>query len=157
VAGKLTQGWRTNGIYRYVSGSPLTVVPGTDRALQGIAAGNQRVNVIGNPVLAGDRSFDDQRAQYFSTAAFATPALGAFGNMGRNAIYGPGQYNLDLSLIKTTKVTERATLEFRWELFNAFNHANLSNPNVTLNSTAFGRIDTVTGPRIMQLGAKVIF
>ena len=155
VAGKLTQGWRTNGIYRYVSGSPLTVVPGTDRALQG--GGNQRVNVTGNPVLGGDRSFDDQRAQYFSTAAFATPALGTFGNMGRNPIYGPGQYNLDLSLIKTTKVTERATLEFRWELFNAFNHANLSNPNVTFNSTAFGRIDTVTGPRIMQIGAKVIF
>jgi outer membrane receptor protein involved in Fe transport len=155
VAGKLTQGWRTNGIYRYVSGSPLTVVPGTDRALQG--GGNQRVNVVGNPVLAGGRSFDDQRAQYFSTAAFATPALGTFGNMGRNAIYGPGQYNLDLSLIKTTKVTERATLEFRWELFNAFNHANLSNPNVTFNSTAFGRIDTVTAPRIMQLGGKIIF
>jgi outer membrane receptor protein involved in Fe transport len=155
VAGKLTQGWRTNGIFRYVSGSPLTVVPGTDRALQG--GGNQRVNVVGNPVLAGDRSFDDQRAQYFSTAAFATPALGTFGNMGRNAIYGPGQYNIDLSLIKTTKVTERATLEFRWELFNAFNHANLSNPNVTFNSSAFGRIDTVTGPRIMQLGAKIIF
>ena len=99
----------------------------------------------------------DQRSQYFSTAAFATPAPGTLGNMGRNAIYGPGQYNLDLSLIKTTKVTERATLEFRWELFNAFNHANLSNPNVTFNSTAFGRIDTVTVPRIMQVGAKVIF
>jgi outer membrane receptor protein involved in Fe transport len=154
-AGKLTQGWRTNGIYRYVSGSPLTVVPGTDRALQG--GGNQRVNVIANPVLPGDRSFDAQRAQYFNTAAFANPALGTFGNMGRNAIYGPGQYNIDLSVIKTTRVTEQATFEFRWELFNAFNHANLSNPNVTFNSSAFGRIDTVTGPRIMQLGAKVIF
>jgi hypothetical protein len=85
------------------------------------------------------------------------PAIGTFGNMGRNAIYGPGQYNIDLSLMKTTKITERATLEFRWELFNAFNHANLGNPNTTFNSTAFGRIDSVTGPRIMQLGAKIIF
>jgi hypothetical protein len=42
-------------------------------------------------------------------------------------------------------------------LFNAFNHANLGNPNTTFNSTAFGRIDSVTGPRIMQLGAKIIF
>jgi outer membrane receptor protein involved in Fe transport len=151
----LTQGWRTNGIYRYVSGSPLTVTPGTDRALQG--GGNQRVNVVGNSVLSGGRSFDQQRAEYFDTSAFAMPALGTFGNMGRNAIYGPGQYNIDLSLIKTTKVTERATFEFRWEMFNAFNHANLSNPNTTFNSPAFGRIDTVTGPRIMQLGAKVIF
>jgi hypothetical protein len=154
-AGKVTQGWRTNGIYRYLSGSPLTVSPGTDRALQG--GGNQRVNVVGDPVLAGGRSFDQQRAQYFDTSAFAMPALGTFGNMGRNAIYGPGQYNVDLSLIKTTSVTEKTTLEFRWEMFNAFNHANLGNPNTTFNSPAFGRIDTVTGPRIMQLGLKVIF
>jgi outer membrane receptor protein involved in Fe transport len=154
-AGKVTQGWRTNGIYRYLSGSPLTVSPGTDRALQG--GGNQRVNVVGDPVLAGGRSFDQQRAQYFDTSAFAMPALGTFGNMGRNAICGPGQYNVDLSLIKTTSVTEKTTLEFRWEMFNAFNHANLGNPNTTFNSPAFGRIDTVTGPRIMQLGLKVIF
>jgi hypothetical protein len=85
------------------------------------------------------------------------PAIGTFGNMGRNAIYGPGQYNLDLSLMKTTKMTEQTTLEFRWEMFNAFNHANLGNPNTPFNSSAFGRIDSVTGPRIMQVGAKIIF
>jgi outer membrane receptor protein involved in Fe transport len=155
VAGKLTSGWRANGIYHYISGSPLTVAPGTDRALQG--GGNQRANVMGNPVLSSSRSFDQQRAEYFDTGAFTMPAIGTFGNMGRNAIYGPGQYNLDLSLMKTTKITEGTTLEFRWEMFNAFNHANLGNPNTTLNSSAFGRIDSVTGPRIMQVGAKIIF
>ncbi len=154
-ASKLTQGWRTNGIFHYVSGSPLTIVPGTDRALQG--GGNQRADVVGNPVLSAGRSFDQQRAMYFNTAAFAMPAIGTFGNEGRNPIYGPGQYNLDASLFKVTTITERARLEMRWELFNAFNHANLGNPNTTLNSSAFGRIDTVTGPRIMQVGAKVIF
>ena len=152
---KFTQGWRTNGIFRYISGSPLTVVPGVDRALTG--GGGQRVDVIGNPVLASGRSFDDQRAMYFNVAAFATPALGTYGNMGRNAIYGPGQYNLDLSFFKTTNIREQIRLEFRWEMFNALNHANLGNPNTTFNSSAFGRIDTVTGPRIMQLGLKLIF
>jgi hypothetical protein len=155
VRGKLTRGWRTNGIFRYVSGSPLTVVPGTDRALQG--GGNQRVDVVGNGVLDSSRSFDQQRAQYFNTAAFAMEAIGTFGNEGRNAFYGPGQYNVDLSFFKTTRVRERAALEFRWEMFNALNHANLGNPNTTFNSSAFGRIDTVTGPRIMQAGMKVIF
>jgi hypothetical protein len=155
LAGKLTQGWSTNGIFRAISGSPLTIAPGTDRALQG--GGNQRVNVIGNPVLATDRSFDDQRARYFDTAAFATPALGTFGNEGRNAIFGPGQFNLDLSFFKTTSITERVRMEFRWEMFNSLNHANLANPNTTFNSSAFGRIDSVTGPRIMQLGLKAIF
>jgi len=155
VISKFTQGWRTNGIFRYVSGSPLTVTPGTDRALRG--GGGQRADVTGNPVLSPDRSFDEQRAAYFNTAAFALPALGTYGNMGRNAIFGPGQYNLDFSLFKSTSITEQTKLEFRWELFNAFNHANLGNPNTTYNSPAFGRIDTVTGPRIMQLGLKVIF
>ena len=155
VISRFTQGWRANGIYRYVSGSPLTVTPGTDRALRG--GGGQRVNVTANPVLPSDRSFDEQRAQYFNTAAFALPALGTYGNMGRNAIYGPGQYNLDFSLFKTTRATEQTRIEFRWEMFNAFNHANLGNPNTTYNSPAFGRIDTVTGPRIMQLGMKLIF
>lgn len=155
ILSKFTQGWRTNGIFRYVSGSPLTIVPGTDRALRG--GGGQRADVIGNPVLSSERSFDAQRAQYFNTAVFAQPALGTYGNSGRNAFYGPGQYNLDLSFFKTTTIAERARLEFRWELFNALNHANLGNPNTTLNSSAFGRIDTVTGPRIMQLGLKVIF
>ena len=70
---------------------------------------------------------------------------------------GPGQYNIDASFFKVTNVTERVRMEFRWEMFNAFNHANLGNPNVTFNSSAFGRIDTVTGPRIMQVGAKLIF
>jgi outer membrane receptor protein involved in Fe transport len=155
IAGKLTQGWKVNGIYRYTSGSPLTIVPGTDRALQG--GGNQRVDVVSDPVMGGGRSFDQQRAEYFNTGAFALPALGTFGNMGRNAIYGPGQYNMDLSLMKATKVTERTTFELRWEMFNAFNHANLSNPNTTFNSPSFGRVDTVTGPRIMQIGAKILF
>ena len=155
IAGKVTKGWSTNGIFRYLSGSPLTIVPGTDRALQG--GGGQRVDVLGNPMFSSGRSFDQQRAQYFNTAAFALPALGTFGNEGRNALYGPGQYNLDLSVFKTTRVTERARVEFRLEMFNALNHANLGNPNTTFNSSAFGRIDSVTGPRIMQLGLKVIF
>lgn len=154
LAGKFTKGWSTNGIVRFLSGSPLTIAPGTDRALQG--GGGQRVNVVGDPVLSG-RSFDQQRAQYFNTAAFALPSLGTFGNEGRNALYGPGQYNLDLSVFKTARVREQARVEFRLEMFNALNHANLGNPNTTLNSTAFGRIDSVTGPRILQLGLKVIF
>ena len=59
-------------------------------------------------------------------------AIGTFGNEGRNPIYGPGQYNLDLSFFKTTRIKERAALEFRWEMFNALNHANLGNPNTDL-------------------------
>jgi len=152
---RLTQGWQANGIVTVLSGGPLTVIPGNDRALQG--GGNQRADVTGDWRLAPGRSFDQQQARYFDTSVFAAAALGQFGNSSRNLVYGPGQYNLDLALFKNTKLTERFNLQFRWELFNALNHANLGDPVVNLISPAFGRINTVTGPRIMQLGMKVIF
>jgi hypothetical protein len=155
VAGKFTHGWQTNGIFRYVSGDPLTISPGLDTVLQG--GGNERVNVIASPLLPASRSFDQQRAAYFKTSAFVLAPLGSFGNEGRNALYGPGQYNLDLSLFKTTTVTERTKLEFRWEAFNVFNHPNLGDPNTNFISSAFGQINSVTGPRIMQVGVKVLF
>ena len=133
----------------------LTVVPGTDTVLRG--AGTQRVDIRGNPVLPGGRSLNDQLSGFWNVSAFAAGAPGAFGNEGRNALYGPGQYNLDMSLFKTTKITERARAEFRWELFNAFNHPNPGDPNTTLSSSTFGKITSTTAPRIMQVGMKILF
>ncbi len=151
----LTSGWQANGIYSYSAGSPLNVIPGNDRALRG--DGTQRVNVTGNFRLPGGRSFDEQRRNYFNTGAFAAAPIGSFGNFARNGLIGPGRYNMDLALFKTTSVRERFTVQYRWELFNAFNHANLDAPVTNLLSAAFGQINTVTGPRIMQMGLKLLF
>ena len=55
-------------------------------------------------------------------------------------------------------IREDANLEFRTELFNAFNHAQFSNPNTVVNSSSFGTIGTTsTGPRIMQFALKYLF
>jgi len=150
-----TNGWRLNGIYQYISGASLTVVPGTDTVLRG--AGTQRVDIRGNPLLPGGRSLNDQLAGFWNVSAFATAAPGAFPNEGRNALYGPGQYNLNASLFKTARIAERARVEFRWELFNALNHPNPGNPNLTLSSATFGKITSTTAPRIMQVGMKILF
>jgi len=155
VARLLTSGWQTNGIFNYASGQPLTIVPGTDRALSG--GGTQRADVSGEWKLSAGRSFDEQQAAYFRKQAFAPAAIGAFGNSARNLVIGPGGWNLDLGLFKTTPINERFNVQFRWELFNAFNHANLGNPVVAVNSAAFGAINSVTGPRIMQVGLKLRF
>jgi hypothetical protein len=155
VDGAVTSGWQTNGIFNYTSGQPLTIVPGTDRALSG--GGTQRADVSGEWRLSPGRSFDDQRSAYFRTQAFAPAAVGSFGNSARNLVTGPGGWNLDLGIFKTTRINERFDVQFRWELFNAFNHANLGNPVVAVNSAAFGQINTVTGPRIMQVGMKLRF
>jgi len=155
VARLLTAGWQANGIFSYASGAPLNVIPGVDRALQG--GGDQRVNVVSDFRLPAGRSFDEQRQAYFNKSAFAQAAVGSFGNFARNGVEGPGAYNLDLAFFKTTRLTENISLQYRWEMFNAFNHANLGSPVNNFQSAAFGQINTVTGPRIMQMGLKAVF
>jgi hypothetical protein len=84
---------------------------------------------------------------YLNRAAWTTPAAGTFGNSRRNTVYGPKFNQLDLSLLKTTHITERHELEFRAEFFNIFNHANFGFPNVswTPTSASFGLITSTFG------------
>src|SRR5262249_106690 len=64
-----------------------------------------------------------------------------FGNLGRNILRGPDQRNFDLALIKRTRLGEKASLIFRWEVFNVFNHPNFANPASDVSSpNTFGRI-----------------
>lgn len=87
------------------------------------------------------------------------PAYGRFGNLGRNILRGPSQKRFDLSLQKTTKLSERLELELKWDIFNLFNFVNFANPNADLSDeTDFGQItNTVGAPRVMQFGAKIRF
>jgi len=89
-----------------------------------------------------------------------------FGSLGRNVVIGPGFHNSDLSLIKRTKLTERQMIEFRWEVFDVFNHANFGQPGRTaqVGSGTFGLITTTrfaTGDsgssRQMQFALKYKF
>ena len=104
--------------------------------------------------------------QWFNRNAFARPAAGTFGNMGRNSLRRPGVYKWDLSLFKNFRVTEKARLQFRSEFFNAFNHPSFSTVGSALNSTATGVNPTlnsfavVTGTRdarVLQFGLKMSF
>ena len=99
-------------------------------------------------------------------AAVGNRTIYHFGSMGRNVIIGPGFHNTDLSLIKRTKLTETQMIEFRWEVFDVFNHANFGQPGRTaqVGSTAFGVITTTRFPtgdsgssRQMQFALKYKF
>ncbi len=87
------------------------------------------------------------------------PAYGRFGNLGRNVLRGPVQKRIDLSLQKTTKLSERVSLELKMDVFNIFNFVNFANPNSdTGDETDFGQITrTVGAPRVMQFGIKLRF
>jgi hypothetical protein len=158
-------GWQLNALITAQTGSPINIAAGTNPS--GSGDGTDRVDLVGNPfALTAIKS--GTSVVYLNKAAFAAPASGTYGNLGRNAIYGPGFFAIDPSLFKTFKLTERFSLQFRAEVFNVLNQANLANPTVTLTSAAFGLIgNTKNGsiapglgfgePRNTQLALKLQF
>jgi hypothetical protein len=148
-------GWSIAGLWRAASGPPINITSGGDFALMGI--GNQRPNVVGDPVLSGDRSRDEKLAAWFDKSAFVRNGVGDLGNLGRNALRGPGEWNVDLNLMKNFRVMESQTLQFRAEFFNLFNHANLNNPTTNQSSGNFGRILSASRPRAIQLTLRYSF
>jgi hypothetical protein len=148
-------GWQINGILTAQTGTPVNVVSGTDRAFTG--AGTQRPDVVGNPNLDTGRSTDQLLARYFNPAAFVLPAVGSYGNAGRNVLIAPGRWNLDSALFKRFPIREKMQLQFRWEFFNFFNHPNFGAPVANISSATVGRITSASAGRIMQLGLRLVF
>ncbi len=145
-------GWELSGITSLTSGAPFTIRTGRDNSLTG--AGNDRPNLVGNPDLADGRSRGEQIIQYFNTSAFAQNAIGQFGNLGRNTMIGPRQANTDLSIMKNFRFLERYQLQFRGELYNAFNQVNFGTPVNVVTSSTFGRLTSAASPRVVQFGLK---
>ena len=133
---------------------------------------HQRPNVVPgvNPINSNWESAPDTIG-YLNANAFVDPPFGTFGDLGRNAIYGPHFWNVDFAVSKNTQVLERLNLQLRAEFFNVFNHPNFALPNffVVPGSGPAGLITQTPdqaqtnpglgggGPRVIQLAAKVTF
>lgn len=144
-------GWQASGILSLQSGRPFTAVLSGD--VSNTLNRNDRPNLVGDP-NSGPKTVE----QWFNTSAFQQQATGSFGTAGRNIIIGPGLQNFDFALSRNFNVTERFKVQFRTELFNAFNHANFNYPAAIANAPAtFGRITSALDPRQMQFGLKIIF
>jgi hypothetical protein len=150
-------GWRLAGSFRALSGPFLTVVPGSDRALNG-QPGTQRVNQVSDNPYA-DRSINPANGgmRYLDPAAFAQPAFGTLGTSGRNSIEGKGSRAIDVSLSRVFRFAAAHQIEVRAEAFNALNWFQWTQPNTTLSSPIFGQITAAGDPRIMQLAIKYAF
>ena len=122
-------GWELNTIITVQSGRPIPIANSTDTS--GRFYFNQRPNVMPgvNPLL----SHWTPSTGYLNPLAFVQPAYGTFGNLGRDSIFGPGLSNVDFSITKNTRLTERINLQMRAEFFNIFNHPNFALPahNIT--------------------------
>jgi hypothetical protein len=149
-------GWQQNGIFTAQTGTPLTVRSGVDNDFNGV--GGDFADYKGGAwEISGDRSKGDQIARWFYTSVFATNAVGTIGSARRGQLRSAGDWNIDYSLFKNFAIRENMRLQFRAEMFNVLNHANLGEPNITVNSPTFGVITTASSPRIIQLALKLIF
>jgi hypothetical protein len=96
----------------------------------------------------------------FNTKLFSPNALGTFGTSSRRFFYGPGINNYDIALRKATRITESKLLEFRFETFNTFNHAQFdgaSSVDGNRDDATFGRILKSQPGRVSQVALKFQF
>jgi hypothetical protein len=152
VAGQLVGGWQVNGITSFFSGGAMDF--STDVTdLLGNRGGNVPIRLANGNLPPGQRT----PRRWFDTSAFVDPPVGVLGNTSPGAVWGPGTQNWDISLFKNTRITEQKTIQFRLEMFNAFNHVNYSDPNTDSSSPTFGLISGAKPARIIQLGMKFLF
>jgi carboxypeptidase family protein/TonB-dependent receptor-like protein len=170
----LIGGWTLNGIYTFMTGEPFSVTSGIRTAnfshvsradvIKPVEAKLQEKALVAGPVVFADNS------------AFANPAPGSDG-AGRNIFTAPSYWNLDLGITKSFQLSERFKLDFRMEMFNAFNHTNFDNPrdastgSPSITSTLFGQtccaavappttqtiIQTGEAARVIQFALKLKF
>lgn len=155
--------WQIAGIAVFQSGLPFSIIDQNGTSIIQRASFNP--NFSSTDILTSG-PMSNRVNQYFNTSAFASSRLGAagfdpnhpFGNTPRNFLFGPGQKNVDVSLIKFLPFTERVRGELRAEFFNVFNWVNYANPNSLFGTGTFGRIlSASSGPRVIQFGFKVSF
>ena len=163
VASAIFGGWQVNSILSRVSGVPLTI---TGSATSLNAPGNtQTVNVVGpiniiggiGPITGGKCPNTTLSCDYFNPTAFAPVTTATFGSAGRNIVRGPGFFNLDFSVFRNFKITERFTFQFRTEFFGATNTPHFGNPQTNITSSTFGQITSSTGQRQIWFAGKLIF
>jgi hypothetical protein len=159
LASNMLGGWRVSGVTTIQSGNPFSAIDTADPSLTGTPQ-MSRPDVLRDPnVSSGQRTPE----RWFDTSAFARFVASAnrptlnFGTAGRNILFADGIVNFDIGLSKDFSLGERR-LEFRWEIFNLFNHPNFGVPVNDLNAPNFGRVlSTSTPERQMQFAFKFLF
>jgi hypothetical protein len=158
-------GWQLSGVWLW--GSGLTYTPSYTSCGNDIDTGPCRPNLV------GDASVKNQNAQQWYAVAPALlgtpgatggpwqrPQPGTFGTVARNSFFGPQFFNFDAGLSKNFKITERIGGQFRAELYNAFNHVNLGQPNATVDAPTAGQITGLAAlaqMRKWQFGLRLNF
>jgi hypothetical protein len=158
VSSAIVGGWQLAGIVSTQSGFPSTINLTGDTA--NIGGGSGGILIRANPVpgvspyLSGSARTS---AEWFNVSAFVVPPAYQFGTLGRNTLVGPGLFNIDSTLSKRIRITERVNLQIRAEAFNLFNNHNYNQVNRIINAPGFGAVASELPMRELQFGAKLTF
>jgi hypothetical protein len=147
---ELLGGWQYSDMTTLQSGGTSTVSLSTSN--NGLAT---RPNLIAP--ITYPRQWRQTGSTWFSTASFAKPANGYFGNLGNGTIRNPGTEVYNMALYKTFPFSERVRLQFRAEFFNILNHTNPNGPGVGFGSASFGQISGEKEAREGQGSLKLSF
>jgi hypothetical protein len=174
-----TGGWKVSGATTFQSGKPLTFTDSRNGTAYGTSSASYFLPGVGNANIKNknggtmlnrvkNNTYLNPTASLFGiTPTVANGVVNGsalptdYGNVGIGAARGPGNDNWDIALAKTTKVggiREAATLDFRAEFFNAFNHPEYSSPATGTGSSTYDQITTSAGsPRLIQFALRYIF
>ena len=152
VIDKIAGGWSLNGIYTYQTGLPMTVKFNGD--VFGSGTDNARPDLVCNPNLDGGARTVDR---FFATNCFQIQNPIRYGTAGRSTVTGPLIHNVDIGILKNTRITEKVNSQFRAEFFNFPNHPQWNPPNRFVDQAAFGQVSSARDPRIIQFALKLLF
>ena len=167
IVNALLNDWVISGVHNWSSGNPLNFTMGTDVALDGTNGAGRQLAQLADGKTVDDigrdhSSQEDFIAAFFDKSAFAPVASlprGIYGNVPKSAISGPAQAKTDIAVSRLFSIPGRGgvRLQFRGELFNAFNQVNFNAPVTNATSTDFGRILAADSPRIGQVALKLLW
>jgi hypothetical protein len=187
IFNRVIEGWSISTVTMYQSGAPFSILSqlGTfNRVSNGRSTYNTATSVAGGNALGQAVQFEmtgngpyevvsstidaentGRGVAPFGSPAFAgevfyNPVAGTIGALQRRMFTGPNAFNMDLSLIKNTKIKEHQSLEFRMDAFNALNHPAFASADQNINSTTFGTIPAgyeVNARRVVQFGLNYEF
>jgi hypothetical protein len=146
----LLGGWELSGIALFESGTPVSIGGGTDYMGLG-GSTTSRADAVG-PV-----TYPKTRLQWFSTSSFKAPQPLQWGTAARNSVVGVGRNNWNVAMFKEFQIRESLRFDLRVETFNTFNHTQFSGLSTSVTAADFGQLTSTSSPRILQVGAKLLF
>ncbi|MFZ0933659.1 MAG: TonB-dependent receptor [Bryobacteraceae bacterium] len=158
AGGTLVSGWRGAALKDWTF--VLTPTAGTGMPLTPIyLAAVNGTGVTGSirPDYTGAPLYSATGGRNLNPAAYTAPPLGEWGNAGRNSITGPAQFNLNASMARTFRVTDRWNADLRFDATNVLNHVTYPNWVTTVTSSQFGLPLTANAMRAMQVTLRLRF